>query len=458
MKTWMHPELGEVAELSDKAKPLKAWNHVLKVSEDWAALTGVAHAAAVSLADQAECPSWGRHEGRVLPRGWPTTCFCCLHALHDDVWRSVYGRELMETTKLGNQRRNPKRRMLSTPRGCIIVVQQGCIISVYRPHPPGLNVPFSEQDFIEQADYVLDKNTGARTMTAQQALRRALDHPTPVWHVSLALGHARATGGWTEEECQRVQQRLKRVPAAVKASLVPSAELFDSLEAAQDETDSSELEPVVDGLADWLVVTELLHGNTSARAILEHAAALVTLAPPAWLALQPLVTDRAAEARGVAADWWVELDEMLGALRLAEVPAVHLAEATLAQKVAAEPVWAAMWAPLQALEARAIQATRPTLAARVAELGSDSATGVTATGPLPDGARVFMVDAEHPEGEELTDEWEADEVIWELDHPDVPTWLVTVYGGVPGTTLAAVLEAAAADPNARVEVAPVHRQ
>ncbi len=458
MKTWMHPELGEVGELRPKQSPLKTWNHLLKASENWTVLTGVAHADLSNRARAAGCPNWRR----VKKVAWLAPCTDCLRQVHDQHWRATYGRELVTTTKLGRQLHRAKRWTLASPQGCIIIVDRGQIISVYRPHPEGLTVPFSEQDFRDQCDHVLRKDTGARAMTPQEAQRRPLDSPTALWHVALALSHAEATGAWSAEECGAVRERIATVPAAVKAILLPDAALFDALEAAQDEPEADELEPLVDTVADWLAVVERVHGNTAAQDVLEQSADIVALAPAAWLALQPLVDERRAQAKGMAAAWWEELDELLGALRLAEVPAVHAAPSMLAAKVAAREdvpsLLATLWSTLSSLGQRLGQPAQPNLVERVAtELSNGQAVDVKVTGPLPSGVRVFVVDGDHPRGEELTADWPLGS-IWELDHPGDETWLVTVSGNVAGASLAEVIEAAAAAPEARVEVAPLHRR
>lgn len=455
MKTWTHPELGEVGELDPDLQYWKVWKHLLEPNERWDRLTGTPRESLISTSRANGCPGWKRQDGS--PRVGPS-CRRCLERLHNETWREVYGRELVESVAHAPHRRDPTKHCVVSVRGCFFVLQKAVVLTVFRPDSKGSDVLWDEADYKRHAVRYFQNTTGRIQMQPAEARKLDINRAAEVWSLALAYGDG---AGWSPEDREAVAQRLRSVPPPVRQRLRPTEALYDALEAALEERAVDELELVVDGLADWLRVVELLHGNTAAQDILEHSADIVALAPAPWLALQPLVDERRAQAEGVAAAWWEELDELLGALRLSEVPVVHPAPSTLAAKVAgrveAPPRLATLWSALRRLGTRFMQPSQPRFAARVAELGGDTATEVRVTGPLPAGVRVFVVDGDHPDGEELTEDWPLGS-IWELDHPEDETWLVTVSGDVAGTSLAQVLEAAAADPEARVEVAPLHRR
>jgi len=455
MKTFVHPVLGEVAELPPDLQPWKVWKHLLNPTEDWGKLTDVAREDLISKARANGCPRWKPTDSSPAVA---RSCNRCLVRLHATVWRDTYRAELVATTELGTKRHEHAKTVLSTPRGCVIVVQDSRVLTVYRPHPPGLAVPRTEAQFVRAASRVLRQTTGVHQMTADEALALSIDNPGDVWHLALAIADAETSGTWTVEQNAAVVERLAQVASSTREVLRPSYALFDALEAALDASDLEELEPVVCAVSDWLEVTERVHGEASARALLDQVADLIALAPDPWRGLQPLISGRLSRTVGVAVAWWTELDEVVGALALDALPVVHAAKSTLARTVAAPGFWARFQSTLRALGRQVEGALKPGTGRLVPaiELGGDLSVAVEARFDPPVGARVFVVDADHPRGEELTGEVVAGEEVWQLDRARDATWWVVVYGDVPGRDLEAVLAAVADRPDAHVEYGPLH--
>lgn len=352
--------------------------------------------------------------------------------------------------------------MLASPRGVWLVLRrtEERVFDAFRPHPPGKGVDWEEEDFAVEANRRFARNTGASMRDRIQQLQRQVSRPVDAWHLALAVGAVQAAPQPEDGEALRdALARLRSLPERMRREALPAREdLLDALEGVLEEggDDVDEATEVVLAIEDALVATEVLLGEAEATELHEAVEGLAAWAPEAWLGLQRVVEVRERETVGAAQAWWRTVGEVLDALELGDVQPVHAPEAQLADALTA-PRWLERWmGRLSALGQGFAEPRTLGMHVAVARLGAEADWEVAASG-LPPGVQIFIVDAEHPNGEDVTEDANDGGAIWLLEEPGQEACVVRVEGIPPAADLASALEKASRTPGSRVQVSLVSR-
>ena len=458
--TFEHPQLGQVAPLSEDWRARKTWRHFHSPTERWSALAGVDTDRLRNAAPTRGCPPW-RGVG-----GYPTLKRACdvhLRQEHDAKWVAVYERELTrQGTRCGPSRREDDAFALVSPAGVFAVASSGPhrhLLTVFRPHPHGVSVVLPEPPRAEHAWHYWEQETGMKVPNRREQLSRELLDAGDVWLLARAVA---ACDGSAEEGVaaarERARQRLSAVDPALRAQATPVAEkLVDRLDGALEQSDA------VDALLeieDALAVLEVLSGPVVAEAVLNELRILLEWAPETWSAVVPIASARAVETTGVAATFWEAVEESVGAAMVHASADARLEPATLVERVLPAAWWAPWATRLRSVSAVARQLTElPGLRIGVAHLGVGTEDPWEVHGPpewaMP-GTRVFVVDETFFAGHEVTREARNGEALWGLELPGQRAQVVVVRG-VVGDSLEELLSAAATSPGATVEHVEVSR-
>ena len=466
---WSHPELGDIEQMPVENQRWKGWKHLHEPRERWDGLLGFEDGVLLSRAKANGCPRRGwAHVGDRSER-LAHSCVACMHRHHDRWWREAYGQALLDPrTVHGRSRRRGRPMLFASPRGIFIVLTAGGgrkVNTVYRPHPLGRSVLKTDRDFHDQALRRFEKETGVSTRDLNTGLARELRGPADVWLLALDVGAAQAGPGDIDQAMlDGAVERIRSAPHEWLDEARPDPEeVLSALEAALDESaDPDDVVTVSAGVEDALVVLAAM-GEVERRArLLESALDLVGWAPPAWLDLEPLARARVAESRGDVQMWWSGVVEACEGLEVSEAPIHDGGVPTTSTARLFAPSWWERWrAALEGVGARVRELVHP--AAAGWELGAaqmSAAAGawsVTPGRPLPRGARVFIVDADEPDGVDVTPDYEAGEPIWLLEQPGQEARIIVLTGGGSEASLAAALEAARGAEGAQVEVVRVTR-
>jgi hypothetical protein len=462
---WQHPVLGFVAEMNRWCQEVKGWKHLYAPSERWEQLIDEPLELLHSQARASGCPAW-EPPGRRHPK-LSEPCRRRVYYHHDQLWRDVYGAELMATTDLiGRSRRRHRPIVLASPRGVWFVLEVpagDAVFDVYRPHKPGEGVDWTEADFAAQARGRFRRETGMMTHTLNAELARQVQRPVDAWHLALAVGAARAASlPELREALADAEARLGAIDPQLRRDALPHREaLLDTIEQGLNDESEALEEATVAVLAaeDALVATELLAGPSEAQALRDVIEDLVAWAPQAWLGLDELVRARGGETVGVAQAWWRFVDDVLGALMVSAVEPVRVPRATLAVRLTAPPWWQGWAARLDALGERVKQLVDPgTLHWDLAAEDLSDAQGVwdlVTDRELSPTSRVYVVEGD--EAEDVTDDYVAGQPFWQLENPGQEAYVLLFDGLDRPLSLDDALRAAADDAGIMVTTLRISR-
>lgn len=460
---WLHPQLGEIREMHRDEQEVKGWKHLYAPQEQWEQLTGVPAETLHSQARANGCGPWRLPEKRGHPR-LGGACRSCLYRHHDRIWREAYGEALMDPrSRIGADRLwTGTPTVLASPRGVWLVLRPtgDRVFNAFRPHQLGKKVYWSEEDFAREAERRFRNRTSTAMSDRTRQLRRQVARPADVWHLALLVAEAQADP--RPEEHTAVQDALATLaalPEPLRRDALPDeAVLVDALDGLLDAPldDPNEAIDVVLAIEDALVGTEVLLGQAEAGRLREAVEGVAAWAPASWLALQHVVDTRELEVVGVAREWWQTFSDVLAALEVGEAPRVHAPQASLVDGLTAPPWWT-RWATLVAEVSRGLLEPRALgLRVGVGHLGGADEWEVSVP-QLPASTQVFVVDAEHPEGEDVSEDAWSGGAIWLLEEPGQEACVVRIDGVPRTSSLAAALAQASDDPEAQVQVSLVSR-
>jgi hypothetical protein len=463
---WLHPKIGEFTPIPAARQPLKVWKHLYATTEAWTAIVGVDTSRLHHEARSHGCPELLARGGPREPSFSPE-CTAHLRADHDTHWVDAYKAEIFDPRTLVGPKHRGRRWVMATPRGVYVVVEPGSpsyVCTVYRPHPPGTDVPPSEPLFVRNAANRWRRETNMRLGELKEWLRAPATTAGEVWLLAHAIAIAKAEGGEdVSNALAEAESRLAVAPRSLRMQAIPVPDrLLERLEAALKDDDDDEAASVVLDLEDAIGVTAVLSGDHAASDLMERLSNLVDWAPPGWADLVTLVDDRRGAVRGVTARWWDILADRLDAIALEDLPARQVVPATIAPTLFAPPWWRRFADGLARLGESVWRALEPSAAGlRVGPVGLGTAAEkweVCALENLPCGpdTRVFVVDAEHPSGEEVTADIGASGSIWMLEAPGQEAILVVVRG-LTGSDLAEVIARATEGGPGTIEVIRVSR-
>lgn len=461
--SWTQPDIGRFGPIPPRLQPRKVWRHLHSPFERWENLVGVPLANIVEQARDVGCPPW--EPARYSPR-LPAGAAEQLRQQHDAVWADVYGRLLADPETRSARSLADGRWVLLAPQGVFGVVTADApmrVWTVYRPHPLGLSVPPSEEDFSYFAAQRWLRETGMSVTSLIAELERRESGPLGIWRLARAAGEAE---GSVDPQVARIREAalrwLRGLPGDQRAAAMPArSDLLDALEEAIRQGDEAHIPAVLLDLEDAVTVTGVLGGEALRAVLVDELAALLDWCPSDWSRMTPWIEQRAAGSPAAARELWARIGDAVAASALQEVAPVHRPVASLAAALLAPPWWQ-RWA--RAL-ARQGQAAVDTLAASeagwsvgAAHLSSQGgAWEVVPPAALTTGeARVFIVHEGAPEGEDVTSDLAPGQPLWELVSPGEELRVVVVDGW-PSGSLADAVTAAERDRSVRISVVEISR-
>lgn len=484
MKAWRHPSLGVIEVLPQRLRPRKVWRHLYSRAERWDRVSGEDVEA---LRREAE-----RVVGvdRNVQRDFPTTLpaarrsravkVCARH--HDTVYGPAYQSEMAAADTVWTPGVDARyRHGALTPQSVFLVVELGepsRVVTAFRPHPSTHDVDWTEVGLRRHGVWYFKKETGMNVDELVRAvtenLRRTSSDGVPgsvqeLWWLASAVGHGRLlrTHPTVQSHLDAAEEALTRVPEAMSKQLEQCLDwdgCLDRVAIGLKETRPEELEASLAASEELLAVAGAIGATERAMDFCNEVELLVAWVPPEW----DHVADR-ARSRGqayVGADspvlrMWDAVQGSVVAALLRETEPARRPEARLVDAlIPAERAWEGWLQRIRVLPEKAATAVfewadrsignlRVTAASPL--MGSDTTTSAAwevHCKPESDAPihRVFIVDDDHPDGQEVTDQFtEFDGFLWQLDRPDDAALVVVVAGKAPlvGGDLDSVLTTAA---------------
>jgi hypothetical protein len=469
--TWSHPELGPIRQMPRRHQAEHVWCHLYDPAERWGELAPAdpreLHEEAVAngcppFRPSKRHPPFDRHARRLLQRH------------HDQAYGPAYRAELeLPDTRWAVKRSDPERWVARSPRAVIIIVvlnPSPWVLTAYRPLPPLPSVGWSEDDAQAQADYVFEKETG---MAADQPTRLAQDlvrfaqagggTPRDAWWLALAVARARAR----VQQAPALEGPLKAAENALAAGLEAAREAISGALVADDVLDRlaeglkdehpAAAEMALSDLEDALLVLDTLELDSAASDMLERASSLLAWLPAAFTPLGAQAALRMGDLgnQGSAAALWSAVEECLEGAQLRASAPVRRPAASLVDSLLPAP---GLLDRLAGLAARSSGTARGWLDQQLATFDVRAPAPVMGQAAQPDlpwpligqlapsglWLRAFVVDAEYPDGYDVTDLALAPgATLWQLEQPGQVAHVVVVAASteVPGDTLAEVLDA-----------------
>lgn len=466
---WSHPELGLVEPIKRAHQPQKVWKHLYDPAERWESLAPInpqrLHAEAVA----AGCPPF-QPSGVHAPFDWRVSRHLQRH--HDAAYEPAYSSELAaDGTRWAAKWSDGGRWVARTPNAVIGVVSmtpRARVVTAYRPLPPLPGVGWGEDDFQRQADYVFEKETGmepaALQRLAQDLLRQAEKGATTVpdgWWLALSVAKGRSQVAQTPElrgPLDAAEAALARLDRELGDELVRGVDrdtLLDRLAEGFKEAEPEDAEHALSDIEDALLVLEVLDAHNEVGALLEKVSSLVAWTPADFAALARHAQQRQGTLgqTGAASAMWAAVDESLAGAEVRTTTPARRPTASLLDELVPRP---SLLDRVAAWAGQGADATGTWLSAQLAGFdvrppvpvmgGAKSTTGPwSVVGNLAPGARrlrAFAVDAEYPDGYEVTN-WtvKPGAALWQLERPgqDVVIVLVSADGALPDGPLSELL-------------------
>jgi hypothetical protein len=396
---------------------------------------------------------------------------------HDRYYGPAYLRELAsKDTWVGRQKRDSQRLLCCTPRGVLVSVGLEPPISVltaFRPDLPLKSSTGRDEDYYRAA--YLRWRRGASNMSSpgvwKAEVLRALEvasqspptSPAEAWALVWAIGHARALAA-VEPEVDAPLQGVEALLEHHRQQLVQLlkeemriAPLLAGLKASLEAGLPEETQDQLLALEDVLVVAEVLDFEEHTRHILTEVSQLTSHWPPALTGFDELARQRMGLSGQAARSFWrtvLAAASHAPALRLPGVLQAWLARIDEARDILGRSATGLL---------EGFGMTTATLRPKVVLGRAPTVFDVHVEGFCPPDwqLRLFVVDAEHPEGELLREgaredyRREAERWIfdaWELQGAEGVALLIALAApSLPETpSLEQLLAAAATIPGARL--------
>ena len=463
---WTHPVVGRLRALSPPVVPEKVWKHLYFPIEGWALLG----APVERMLGEVVAAGAPRPADRLLPARLAPAAEALLRQHHEADWAPIYGAELCsKDTDVGRSAADG-RWLFASAHGVFgvavgTVEGAGLLISVYRPHPEGLNVPWTNDQFRRRAHQRWLRETRMLSSSPLADLT-SLAPPTDAgstWELALAIARVRAVGGSEAPEVAAAASRL--AASAFKESATPDAETV--LDALQEAIRVESNDPVVVLLAveEALLVTAELKGAEAAAQLADRAGNLVEWSPAEWCRVAAFAQEQRGR-RSPASQWWERVADALVDAAVRSQPAAVRRQARLADLLVPNP-GARHAQRLQRVPETRVKRVVPRQGAHVPPRWSASAqhlAGEAGWAVVPPAelrtktVQAWVVDDQHPDGVAITRELRAggDTAVWVLDPGDVAE-LLWLEGVRPTAHLGEALDAAAMEPQAQVGVAILTR-
>lgn len=464
---WRHPELGEVAPIKRAHQPAKVWKHLYDPAERWGQLSAADPQRLHDEAVEAGCPVFRVSSFR--PRfHWRVRRLLERH--HDLAYGPAYASELGDPrTRWGPKCSDATRWVGRSPNSVVGIVAASPVVRVltaYRPLPPIPGVGWSDEDFRRQADYVFEKETGLDPTSAQRLaeelqrvhLREAATMQD-CWWLALAVARGRGADSVAPEvqvALEKAERSLASTPDALRAELVRSVRLgvlVDRLSDGLKQTEPEDVECVLSDLEDALLVLDALGAVDEVATLVEQAGSLIHWTPPEFmvLAAQARHRLRMLPGGGAAAQLWAAVEESVTGAALRDAAPMLRPKARLVDLLVPDM---SVLERVAAIGATGIGAGRSWLGQQldglvlrgpVPIMGRDASTEpwlVRGEGTLESSLRMFAVDAEYPDGYDITALASVPgAALWQLERPGQAVTFVLVRSDMPlgSSTLSGIL-------------------
>lgn len=475
---WRHPTFGPIACLPEALRSEKVWKHFYRASEHWERLCGQDIAAMRAEAETLVGLLRAEHDTLpALEEGPRRRVEALLKRHHDTGYSPAYQAELaLPETRWTAEIDASQRRKALTPGAVFVVVQfdtVGWVVTAFRPHPPTRGVEWDEADIRRHAAWYFRRQTGMDTSdlvraTAehlQQSASVPIDSPRALWWLASAVGYGRLLARHAEvqaalPEAERVLRLVRPQDLDALRCALDWEGCLRHFAAALKDPRPEEAEDALAASEELLAVAEVVGAGAQAEAFLADAEPLI-----AWMPAERVDVGRHAAARCAAFGavkhpvphlWEAVEDAVLGAAMRAMTPIVHPAARWIDVLLPAEPRWKRWQQQVTArtqdlsttvadwvracMEDLQVLALAPTLGGAEAPAASWEVRGRPAPNAHP--FRAFVVDAEHPEGHEVSAQFTpSDGYLWQMDAHDVGVLIVLVAGQrpIPGEDLESVL-------------------
>lgn len=478
MSAWHHPTLGPIELIPRNLCAKKVWQHFYDAHEHWERLCDVDVAALRLKAEN--LIGTARANNSTLPQAamqHRPQARDLLVSHHDSNYAPAYSAELAspETVWTSSMDRKWRHHAL-TPRAVVIVVQldrpKSWIVTAFRPHPPISNVIWSEADLrrhgISYFRRETDVNVSEFSAAVADNLRRASKPPSSakeLWWLASATGYARLLRNVPEvrDALPAAEAALSGTPGSLFEELrrtVDWAHLGERLADALKESRPEVLEGVLADAEELLAVASVVGAESMAVAFCDEAEMLLPWLPAEWAHIADRARHRmqvtAAQPSPLVRLWTAVEDAATAALVREATPSVRPVSRLADVIIPQQPWWLHWQNRISDLATRASTALTTwveqsvaglTMAAPAPTMGGSKVANVEweVHGIPAPGAphhRVFVVDSEHPDGHEVTQQFtESDGGLWRLNAGE-QALVVIVAGTTPlvGGSLAQVLK------------------
>ena len=415
--------LGRVNELPRSRRVVKTWKHCLAPTERWEQIVG---ARVVEMRGAAE-RSLGSHWCDISAEELDGASRVLVEHLHDDALAAAYLAEAGHPESLvGPGRLDPSRWLVATPRGAFLVAvatPPAHFITIYRPQPPLKDVLLDEADFARHARVRWEAQVVRAAMTTSDASplhdlvllqNDPLESPLSCWRYITAIARSRrlALDDAGTELIAEASARVAARCSSIVQVLAPHLDLEGTIADLTRAVDAEEEDQAIDALLrveELVECCELLRRPATVRSLVEAARDAVRPAASHLPTVLAFAVGRGAGAKGAARELWSALSVLVAMEEArSEVMARSTHPGTIARsvldRVSPRPtsvieLLAARVASLTSDAVRVLWDLRPVLDPALGEDEQELHLDVVA--PLVSAPRVFVVDADNPQGEEL---------------------------------------------------------
>ncbi|RYZ39536.1 MAG: hypothetical protein EOO71_19720 [Myxococcaceae bacterium] len=451
----------------------KVWQHLYNRAEDWGALVEADISNLRSDSEACGCPPVPVKPRDRLPISGKD-CVALLERHHEHHYGPAYLRELgSDGTRVSRQKETPEHLLCCTPRGVLVSVglkPPVCVLTAFRPDPTHQDTARTDEAYFRRARlrWVRSVQMSEQdTWKTEVLLELETVSRTPpgstdeAWALVWAIGHARALAPEAPDvvaPLRTAERILEQNRAQVEQQLSGKmliAPLLSGLEAALHDGQPDETLDRLLALEDVLTVCEVLGLQPEIQHILAEVSRQVTPLRPTLAGFNGLARER-RDASGTAAHaLW---DTLLTAASRVSSPSLPegLARWLLRVDAARARVVHGVAGIMKSVEINAAN-VHPVVALGPATPAFD----VSVEGQCPPewGLRLFLVDAENPEGELLREgvDYQRQQEHWRFDgwrlqgHDDVALLVVVAGPSLPvAPSLATLLDATTSMPDIRV--------
>lgn len=467
-------------------RPAKVWKHLYDPKEAWGEVTLIDVSALRASTERLIDAKQHRSATRELPTSTPKEALSLLHSHHENGYAQAYLSVLrLDTTQWGKQRSNDRWVALSDTSIFVTVDQRPpapVVVTAFRPSPLVKSQKLKAnvrhgyaQSYFEKKTMANSTLYSALVLKQLQRLKHLPQSASDLWMLTSALGVGRSLAHHAEiiEALRNAEELFAQAAPALTEELRATLDwksLHDALIASLQADDSEDLENLLFEAETMLAVSWVIGADEEAEAFCAEAEVLIAWIPVEWMHLSSLADSRLEsfdDSTSPVYRLWSNVEEACTAALLRELSPVHTPDLAFTHLFlhASPPKWQswiekihsirggvgadiASWADAMT-EAWSVLAPdpMPTLSANHDEK-PPQIQGLLADG-APKHYRLFIVDDEYINGEELTADLQAlspltIETLWELP-PHATAFIILLASAAPiyGDGLANVLDLAA---------------